>query len=215
MAVTAVVIGTRWVWLYTMPYLIRLVDRRQPSGPGESARATGGLARSPGSGARCHWPLALAVPNQLDSGAPFPDRDLIFVITCGVIVLTLLQALFLPAVVRSARLPGDTSVDEERLLAETATTDAAYEAIEVTAGTRHRRRVVDRVRQRSTRGASCSPPTVTVDDPVVLHDDQYTALRLALLGRNAPPSFSCGTTSRSTTSCCARSRHVWTRRRCG
>ena len=28
-AVTAVVIGTRWIWLYTTPYLIRLVDRRQ------------------------------------------------------------------------------------------------------------------------------------------------------------------------------------------
>ncbi len=36
------------------------------------------------------------------------------VITCGVIVLTLLQALLLPMVVRFAQLPVDTSVDEER-----------------------------------------------------------------------------------------------------
>ena len=32
----------------------------------------------------------LAVPHTLDSGALFPDRDLIVVITCGVILLTLL-----------------------------------------------------------------------------------------------------------------------------
>lgn len=183
-AVTAVVIGTRWVWLYTTPYLIRLVDRRQA----QRARRVGARQRmvSANAGFRgaVSLALALAVPNQLDSGAPFPDRDLIIVITCGVIVLTLLQALFLPSVVRSARLPVDTSVDEERHLAEVATTDAAYDAIEVTA--RHLgsdERVVDRVRHEIDKRRKLLAADGAGDDPVVLHDDQYTALRLALLGR--------------------------------
>ena len=183
-AITAVVIGTRWVWLYTTPYLIRLVDRRQA----QRARRVGARQRmvSANAGFRgaVSLALALAVPNQLDSGAPFPDRDLIIVITCGVIVLTLLQALFLPRVVRSARLPVDTSVDEERHLAEVATTDAAYDAIEVTA--RHLgsdERVVDRVRHEIDKRRKLLAADGAGDDPVVLHDDQYTALRLALLGR--------------------------------
>jgi CPA1 family monovalent cation:H+ antiporter len=127
--------------------------------------------------------LALAVPNQLSNGAPFPDRDLIIVITCGVIVLTLLQALFLPAIVRWARLPVDTSVDQERHLAEVVTTDAAYGAIDQTA--RHLgtdERVVDRVRHEIDKHRKLLAADGSPDDAVVVHDDQYTALRLALLG---------------------------------
>ena len=167
-AVTAVVIGTRWVWLYTTPYLIRLVDRRQA----QAARRIGARQRmvsaTAGFRGAVSLALALAVPNQLDSGAPFPDRDLIIVITCGVIVLTLLQAVFLPGVVRSARLPVDTSVDEERHLAEVATTDAAYEAIGVTA--RHLgsdERVVDRVRHEIDKRRKLLAADGAGDDPVV------------------------------------------------
>src|SRR4029079_6423185 len=75
----------------------------------------------------------LGVPETGESGAPFPDRDLIVLITCGVIVLTLLQALLLPAMVRFARLPEDTGVAEELQLAELFTLDAAIDAIDATA----------------------------------------------------------------------------------
>jgi CPA1 family monovalent cation:H+ antiporter len=106
------------------------------------------------------------------------------VITCGVIVLTLLQALVLPVVVRWSRLPVDNSVDQERHLAEVATIDAAYEAIEQTAehlGSEPP--VVDRVRHEIDKRRKLLAADGAGDDPVVLHDDQYTALRLALLGR--------------------------------
>jgi monovalent cation/hydrogen antiporter len=44
---------------------------------------------------------ALAIPYFLDSGAPFPHRDLILFVTFGVIIFTLVgQGLMLPAVVR-------------------------------------------------------------------------------------------------------------------
>ena len=64
--------------------------------------------------------LALAVPATTSSGAPFPGRDLIVFVTAGVMAVTLLQGLLLPRVVRWARLPQDTSVDEERRLAATS-----------------------------------------------------------------------------------------------
>jgi NhaP-type Na+/H+ or K+/H+ antiporter len=128
LATTAVVIGTRWAWLYTTPYLLRALDRR----PAQRARRVGARQRTvnavTGFRGAVSLAAALAVPHTLADGTPFPDRDLIVVITSGVIVLTLLQALVLPAAVRFARLPPDSSVAEE-------------------------------------------------------HDDQYTALRLALIAR--------------------------------
>ena len=83
LVVTAVVIGVRWVWLYTTPYLIRLLDRR----PAQRLRRVPARQRtvSAVAGFRGAVSLAavLAVPHTLDSGAPFPDRDLIVLITCG------------------------------------------------------------------------------------------------------------------------------------
>ena len=184
LVVTAAVVATRWLWLYTTPYLLRLVDRR----PSQRARRVGARQRvvtaTAGFRGAVSLAVALAVPTQLTSGAPFPDRDLIVVVTCGVIVLTLLQALLLPPVVRWARLPADTSVDEERHLAEVATADSAYEVIDDTArqlGTDVP--VVDRVRHEFEKRRKLLAADGSGDDPVVLHDDQYTALRLALLAQ--------------------------------
>ena len=184
LVVTVVVIGVRWVWTYTTPYLIRVVDRR----PAQRSRRVGARQRtvSAVAGFRGAVSLAavLAVPHTLSSGAPFPDRDLIVVITCGVIVLTLLQALLLPAVVRFARLPVDTSVAEEVQLAEELTLDAAIDAIDDTAaelgsGTK----VVERVRHELGKQRTLLAASGTDGDPVVQHDNQYTSLVLALIAR--------------------------------
>jgi Na+/H+ antiporter len=184
LAVTAVVIGTRWVWLYTTPYLIRALDRR----PAQRLRRVGARQRTvsavTGFRGAVSLAAALAVPQSLDSGAPFPDRDLIVVITCGVIVLTLLQALLLPSVVRFARLPVDTSVAEERRLAEVVTTDAAFDALETTAAELGAdERVVERVRHEMEKRRKLLAADGAAYNPIVQHDDQYTALRLALIAR--------------------------------
>jgi len=105
---------------------------RSPTGPavapwaGAAARGQRG-GRVPGA---VSFAAIFAVPHALDSGAPFPGRDLIVLVTCGVILLTLLQALLLPSVVRFARLPVDTWVDEEAQYADENTLDAAIEALE-------------------------------------------------------------------------------------
>jgi CPA1 family monovalent cation:H+ antiporter len=182
--VTVVVIGVRWVWTYTTPYLIRLVDRR----PVQRLRRIGARQRtvSAVAGFRGAVSLAaiLAVPHTLTSGAPFPDRDLIVLITSGVIVLTLLQALLLPAVVRFARLPKDTSVAEELQFAEEYTLDAAIAALDSTAAELGSGlRVVTRVRKELDKQRTLLAAAGAEADPVTQHDDQYTSLSLALIAR--------------------------------
>jgi len=184
LVVTAVVIGVRWTWVYTTPYVIRLLDRR----PAQRLRRVSARQRtvSAVAGFRGAVSLAavLAVPHSLESGAPFPDRDLIVLITCGVIVLTLLQALLLPAVVRFARLPADTSVAEEEHLAEVLTLDSAIEALDVTAAELGSgERVVERVRHELDKQRKLLAAGGSDGDPVVEHNDQYTSLSLALIGR--------------------------------
>jgi CPA1 family monovalent cation:H+ antiporter len=124
--ISAVVIGVRFTWLFTTPYLLRTVDHR----PQQRLRRVGARPRvvSAVAGFRGAVSLAaaLAVPHTLASGAPFPGRDMIVFVTSGVIVVTLvLQGLVLPAIVRWARLPVDTTVGEERQLAETMATEEA------------------------------------------------------------------------------------------
>ncbi|MGO4258238.1 Na+/H+ antiporter [Marmoricola sp. RAF53] len=183
-AVTAVVIGVRWAWLYTTPYLIRLLDRR----PAQRLRRIPARQRavSAVAGFRGAVSLAavLAVPHTVDSGAPFPGRDLIVLIACGVILLTLLQALLLPAVVRFARLPADTSVDDEVQYADEYTLDAAIEALQTTAGELGvDEPVVERVRRELDKQRRLVAAAGAEGDPAVQHDDQYTSLLVALIGR--------------------------------
>jgi CPA1 family monovalent cation:H+ antiporter len=182
--VSAVVVGVRWAWIYTTPYLIRALDRR----PAQRGRRIGARQRSVSavSGFRGAVSLAavLAVPRTLQSGVPFPDRDLIVVVTSGVIVLTLLQALLLPRVVRFARLPVDNSVAEERQYAEVFVTDAAIGSIAVTAaelGTDER--VVVRVRSEIERQRRVLAADGAEGDQLIRHDDQYVSLSLALIAR--------------------------------
>jgi CPA1 family monovalent cation:H+ antiporter len=126
----------------------------------------------------------LAVPHTLSSGASFPERDLIVLITCGVIVLTLLQALLLPSVVRFARLPVDASVDEEVQYADEYTLDAAIEAIDATAAELGSDdKVVGRVRQELDKQRRLAAAAGAEGDPVVEHHNQYTNLLLALIAR--------------------------------
>lgn len=129
--ISGVVIGSRFVWMFTMPYLIRLVDRR----PGQRLLRVGARARvvsaSAGFRGAVSLAAALAVPPTLESGAPFPDRDEIIFVTTGVIVVTLvLQGLALPMIVRWAALPQDDKRERERVIAEMTATEEAMAALD-------------------------------------------------------------------------------------
>ncbi|MBV9832251.1 MAG: Na+/H+ antiporter [Marmoricola sp.] len=184
LVITAVVIAVRFAWLFTTPYLIRLLDRR----PAQRLRRVPARQRmvSAVAGFRGAVSLAavLAVPHRLDSGAPFPDRDLMVLIACGVILLTLLQALLLPSVVRYARLPVDNSVAEELQFADEYSLDAAIDALDTTAGELGSgERVVERVRHELDKQRRLVSAAGVDGDPIVEHDDQYRSLSLALIGR--------------------------------
>ncbi len=103
--VSAVVILTRFVWIYPATYLPRwlipAVRRNDPSPPWQwpfvlaftGVRGIVSLA------------AALAIPLAMKNGRPFPERDLILFLTFSVILVTLVgQGLLLPSVIRGLGL---------------------------------------------------------------------------------------------------------------
>lgn len=184
--VSAALIGVRFAWLFTTPYLIRAVDRR----PKQRQLRMGARGRtlSAAAGFRGAVSLAavLAVPRTVHSGGPFPDRDEIVFVAAGVIAVTLAQALLLPTIVRWARLPQDSAVTSEEHLAQTTATQEALDALPRLAAELHTdSEVTDRLRREYTehlhvlRAGTDDPD----DEPAERHDRQYTALRLAGVAR--------------------------------
>lgn len=99
--VSAVVIVARFIWMYPATYLPRwlipAVARRDPSPPWQYPF----LLAFAGVRGIVSLAAALAIPFTTDSGAPFPNRDLVLFVTFAVILVTLVgQGLLLPSVVR-------------------------------------------------------------------------------------------------------------------
>ncbi|MFD9514924.1 Na+/H+ antiporter [Streptomyces mirabilis] len=183
--VSVVLVAVRFAFQFGAVYLIRLLDRRPQQRlrrMSRRARVVGGVTGFRGA---VSLAVALSVPETLDSGAPFPDRDVIVFVTSGVIMLTLVvQGLLLPYVVRWARLPHDTSAEEERSLAETAAAEEALRALpDVAAGLG----TAPEVAEWTRREYESHLRVVRADDAdaevVLHHKEDYTALRLALLAR--------------------------------
>jgi monovalent cation/hydrogen antiporter len=133
-AVCAVVIVMRVVWFFTVPYLIRAIDRR----PAQRLRRIGARQRfvAAWSGMRGAVSLAaaLALPLHTHAGAPFRDRNLLIFLTFAVIFATLiLQGLTLPAVIRRLGVTADDSESDEELRARLIATKAALAQIDALA----------------------------------------------------------------------------------
>ncbi len=129
-------IGARFLWVFTVPYLIRALDRR----PSQVARRVGARPRviTAWSGMRGAVSLAaaLALPLETDAGAPFPERELlIFLAYCVVLFTVVVQGLTLPALIRRLDVRGDGSEEEsEEYAARIAAAEAALERLESLAG---------------------------------------------------------------------------------
>ena len=134
--VCVVVIGMRFAWLFTTPYLIRALDRR----PQQVARRVGPAPRVvvgwAGMRGAVSLAAALALPLETDAGAPFPDRSLILFLTFAVILVTVVgQGLTLPALIRRLGVTEDGSEEEQeelraRLVAIRAATERLDELAE-------------------------------------------------------------------------------------
>jgi Na+/H+ antiporter len=129
--VSAVVIIVRVGWGFTVPYLIRALDRR----PSQAARRVGPRERLvigwSGMRGAVSLAAALALPLQTSTGQAFPQRNLIILMTFGVILATLvLQGLTLPWLIRRLGLQRDDSEEQEELRGRLRATDAALARLE-------------------------------------------------------------------------------------
>ncbi|MDQ3910849.1 MAG: Na+/H+ antiporter [Actinomycetota bacterium] len=134
LVVTGVVVVTRLVWFFTVPYLIRAIDRR----PAQRARRVGARWRlvMAWSGMRgaVSLAVALALPLTTDTGG-FPKRDLIVFLTFAVIFFTLVvQGLSLPALIRGLGVSDGGADADEEVRARLVATKAAIEQIDALAG---------------------------------------------------------------------------------
>lgn len=119
--VIAIVIGLRLLWFYTVPYLVRVIDRRPAQGaPRVPARHRLPIAWA-GMRGSISLALAIALPLTTTAGRPLPRRETLIAVTFAVIVATIvIQGLSMPAVLRWSRLKQDPAQAYEEALASRA-----------------------------------------------------------------------------------------------
>ena len=127
---TLVLIVARFVWMFPATYLPRwlipAIARRDPSPPWQAPF----MIAFTGVRGVVSLAAALAIPLTLANGAPFPNRDLILVITFGVIIFSLVGlGSALPAVIRGLGLARGGK--EERLREQEAELKARFEMLDV------------------------------------------------------------------------------------
>jgi monovalent cation/hydrogen antiporter len=124
--VSAVVIGVRLAWVFTLPLVSRLIDRRESQRerrlPAEQ-RLVIGWAGMRGS---VSLAAALAIPLHTDAGAQFPQRDLIIFLAFAVILVTLVgQGLTLGPLIKWRGIEDDGQESHEDTLARRRAAEAA------------------------------------------------------------------------------------------
>ena len=127
-AVSLAVILTRIAWSTTMPFVVRVLDRR----PAQRERRVGWRGRMivGWSGMRGAVSLAAALALPPD----FPQRDIILFLTFAVIFTTLvLQGLTLPVLIRRLEVHDDGADEREELAGRRAAAEAALEAVDALA----------------------------------------------------------------------------------
>jgi CPA1 family monovalent cation:H+ antiporter len=112
--ICATVIATRFLWLFTVPYLLRALDRR----PEQRDRRVGAAQRVvvgwSGMRGAVSLAAALALPLETDAGAALPGRDLILFITFTLILFTVVvQGLTLPVLIRRLGVGVEESETEQ------------------------------------------------------------------------------------------------------
>ena len=125
------VIATRALWLNTIVFLIRALDRR----PVQRERRAGWRHRAimtwAGMRGSVSLAAALALPLETESGAPFPERELIISMTFGVILGTLVvQGLTLGPLIHRLGVEDDGAEGREEVEARVAAAEAALTRLE-------------------------------------------------------------------------------------
>lgn len=127
-----VVILLRFLWVYPGAWLSNFMRRRllhQPE-PFPNPRSVF-LVGWTGMRGVIALAAAISLPQLLDDGSPFPQRDtMIFLTFCVIFVTLVLQGLALPPLIRKLGLAGAAGRNPEEAKARRAVTDAAVAYLE-------------------------------------------------------------------------------------
>ena len=147
--VSVAVVIIRFLWVYPATYVPRfLLPRLRERDPYPSWKATAIVSWTGMRGA-VSLAAALAIPTAIDSGAPFPQRDLIIFLTYVVILVTLVvPGLTLPAALKVLGVQEDGTLEQRESKARLLAARAAITRIEeLVAEDWVREDTADRVRQ--------------------------------------------------------------------
>jgi len=147
-SVTLVAILVRFAWVYTASFVPRWLSARLRAAEAAPQRGEVFIMSWCGMRGIVSLAAALALPLNVESGEPFPNRDLLIFLTFVVISVTLvLQGLTLTSLIRWLKLGTDPSAHEEHMRARVALGKAAVAAIDaVAANEQMPRDLVARVR---------------------------------------------------------------------
>jgi Na+/H+ antiporter len=129
--ISVAVILTRLLWIYPATYVPRFIfpgiRRRDPYPPWQGPTMLGWC----GMRGAVSLAAALALPLTTDSGAPFPNRDLIiFLAFCVIFATLVIQGLTLPLVIRILGLEDDGAEAREEAQARLRAAEAALARLE-------------------------------------------------------------------------------------
>src|SRR5215213_1444600 len=129
--ISAVVIGVRLIWQFTVVYLIRAIDRREVQRARRASwrmRLIGGWAGMRGS---VSLAAALALPSHTDAGGSFPGRNLIIYLAFVVILVTIVgQGLTLGPLIRRLRVHDDGAEEREEVAARVRVAEAGMARVD-------------------------------------------------------------------------------------
>ena len=172
-SLTAIAVRLVWVPIGTMITRVvnRLLRRSEPIPPWREVA----LVSWTGMRGIVSLAAALALPETTTSGAPFPFRDEIIVLTFSVILSTLVvQGLTLTPLIRTLRLAADQTLELEEAHAREHAASAALARLDQLAGAPDAHpESIDRLRAVYTQRVQRSSPIRTG------HDDGSGALRAA------------------------------------
>jgi len=129
--ISVVVIVVRIVWVYSLTIVTRRLSRRVRERIPVANWDQTALVAWAGMRGSVSLAAALAIPTEIDSGAAFPDRDLvIFLAFCVILATLVFQGLLMPALIRALELEPDTRDQDEELNARLEIAFAALDRID-------------------------------------------------------------------------------------
>ena len=129
--VSFVVIGVRLAWGFTVPYILRAIDRRESVRERRASPAERLVISWAGMRGSVSLAAALAVPLTVDGGAAFADRELIILLALVVILVTLVgQGLTLGPLIHRLGITDDGTEEREEVLARLRIAEAALERLD-------------------------------------------------------------------------------------